>query len=81
MVCAGSGGSNALRQFERIATGWCLKPVAPGLIVWPHARTPACILVPKQIGAEDLARCAQLGRGCSDQQGWRYGAAPPSVPC
>ena len=63
MVCAGSDGSNALRQIERIATGWRLKAVAPGLIVCTHAQTPERILAPKVIGAEDLARCAELGEG------------------
>ena len=27
MVCAGSDGENAVRQIERICTGWRLKPV------------------------------------------------------
>ena len=63
MVCAGSDGSNALRQIERIATGWRLKAVAPGLIVCTHAQTPERILAPKVIGADDLARCAELGEG------------------
>ena len=63
LVCAGSDGSNALRQIERIATGWRLKAVAPGLIVCTHAQTPERILAPKVIGADDLARCAELGEG------------------
>lgn len=63
MICAGSDGSNALRQLERIATGWRLKPVAPGLIVCTHAQTPERILAPKTIEAHDLARCAELGAG------------------
>lgn len=63
MVCAGSDGQNALRQMERIATGWRLRAVAPGLIVCTHAQTSERILAPKTIGAEDLARCAELGEG------------------
>ncbi|MCT9070331.1 flavodoxin family protein [Cupriavidus gilardii] len=63
MICAGSDGQNALRQIDRIATGWRLRCVAPGLIVCTHAQTPERILAPKQIGAEDLARCAELGEG------------------
>ncbi|MBP0620584.1 flavodoxin family protein [Cupriavidus consociatus] len=63
MICAGSDGQNALRQLERIATGWRLNPVAPGLIVCTHAQTPERILAPKQIEADDLARCAALGEG------------------
>ncbi len=61
LICAGSDGQNALRQLERIATGWRLKPVAPGLIVCTHAQTTERILAPKTIGADDLARCAELG--------------------
>ena len=63
MVCAGSDGHSALRQIERIATGWRLKLVAPGLIVCTHAQTPDQILAPKTIGADALARCAELGEG------------------
>lgn len=61
MVCAGSDGGQALRQMERIATGWRLRAVAPGLIVNTQAQTPERILAPKQIGSGDLARCAELG--------------------
>jgi len=63
MICAGSDGQNALRQIERIATGWRLKSVAQGLIVCTHAQTPERILARKTIGADDLARCAELGAG------------------
>ena len=61
MVCAGSDGHNAARQLQRIATGWRLAEVAPPLIVCTHAQTPEAILAPKQIGPEDLRRCAELG--------------------
>jgi multimeric flavodoxin WrbA len=61
MVCAGSDGSNAAQQIERIATGWRLKPVAAPLIVCTHAQTPEEILRPKRIPDEDLERCRELG--------------------
>ena len=61
LICAGSDGHNALRQVERIATGWRLRQVAAPLIVCTHAQTPEAILAPKLIGAEDLARCAEIG--------------------
>ena len=61
LVCAGSDGSNAARQIERIATGWRLKAVAEPLIVCTHAQTPEAILAPKHIGREDLERCRALG--------------------
>jgi multimeric flavodoxin WrbA len=61
LICAGTDGSNAARQIERIATGWRLRAIAPPLIVCTHAQTPEEILKPKQIGADELARCEELG--------------------
>ena len=62
LVCAGSDGQNAVRQIERIATGWRLKPVAEPIIVCTHAQTPEAILAPKQLGADDLERCCAVGQ-------------------
>jgi multimeric flavodoxin WrbA len=61
LICAGSDGTNAARQIERIATGWRLKPIADPVIVCTHAQAPEDILRPKQISAADLARCEELG--------------------
>lgn len=61
MVCAGSDGSNAARQIERICTGWRLRRVAPTFIVQTQAQTPEAILAKKQINAADLTRCRELG--------------------
>lgn len=61
LICAGSDGHNAARQIERIATGWRLKSVAPPLIICTKAQTPEEILRPKQISAEDLQRCEEVG--------------------
>jgi len=61
LVCAGSDGQNAVRQIERICTGWRLKAVCEPLIVCTHAQTPEAILAPKTIGAEDLRRCEETG--------------------
>ncbi|NMG42624.1 flavodoxin family protein [Aromatoleum toluvorans] len=63
LVCAGSDGSNAVRQIDRIATGWRLKPVAPALIVCTHAQTPEEILREKHIEAAELDHCKELGAG------------------
>src|SRR5215469_7626402 len=52
LICAGSDGSNAARQLERIATGWRLKAIAAPLIVCTHAQTPEQILADKQIEAQ-----------------------------
>ena len=61
MVCAGSDGQNAVRQIERICTGWRLKAVCEPLIVCTHAQTPEAILAPKIIPAEELRRCEETG--------------------
>src|SRR5580692_12242940 len=61
LICAGSDGSNAARQIERIVTGWRLRAIAAPLIVCTHAQSPEEILKPKQISAIDLARCEELG--------------------
>lgn len=61
MVCAGSDGHSAARQTARIVTGWRLREVQPPLIILTHAQTPAAILAEKQIDADALARCANLG--------------------
>jgi multimeric flavodoxin WrbA len=60
-VCAGSDGQGAVRQIERIALGWRLKPVAPATIVITHAQTPERILQPKVVGEADLRRCGDVG--------------------
>ena len=61
LICAGSDGSNASRQIDRIATGWRLKAIAAPLIVCTHAQAPEEILRAKQISPEDLRRCQELG--------------------
>ncbi|MFL6600494.1 MAG: flavodoxin family protein [Steroidobacteraceae bacterium] len=61
LICAGSDGTNAARQIERIATGWRLKAIADPLIICTHAQTPQEILKPKHIAPADLARCEELG--------------------
>jgi multimeric flavodoxin WrbA len=61
LICAGSDGSGAVRQVERICTGWRLKQAAPALIVNTHAQTTEAILAPKQIAEAELARCREVG--------------------
>jgi multimeric flavodoxin WrbA len=61
LICAGSDGSNAVRQIERICTGWRLKRIADPLIVCTHAQTAEAILAPKTIAPEQLERCRELG--------------------
>ena len=61
LVCAGSDGQNAVRQIDRIATGWRLRSIAQPVIVCTRAQTPEEILSPKTISATDLDRCRELG--------------------
>ena len=61
LICAGSDGRNAVRQINRIATGWRLRSVADPLIVCTHAQTPETILAPKTIAPSDLDRCREIG--------------------
>jgi NAD(P)H-dependent FMN reductase len=62
MIAAGSDGSGAARQIARIATGWRLRQVAEPVIVGTHAQTPEAILAEKQLSAQELAPCAELGQ-------------------
>jgi multimeric flavodoxin WrbA len=61
LICAGSDGQNAVRQIERIATGWRLRRVADPLIIRTNAQTPKTILAAKTIASVDLDRCHDLG--------------------
>ena len=61
LICAGSDGTNAVRQMSRIATGWRLRQVAEPLIVCTHAQTPEAILAPKHIARADIGRCEDIG--------------------
>lgn len=62
MICAGSDGSNAVRQAARIAKGWRLRPVQEPLIVCTHAQTPEEILGQKTIPEDKLGHCRDLGQ-------------------
>jgi len=61
LVCAGSDGYNAVRQIERIVTGWRLTAMAEPVVVCTHAQTPEEILRPKILAAQDLQRCEMVG--------------------
>ncbi|MEM7493578.1 MAG: flavodoxin family protein [Pseudomonadota bacterium] len=60
LVCAGSDGTNAVRQLARIVTGWRLKAVQEPLIVNTAAQTEEQILAPKVIENADLKRCQDI---------------------
>jgi flavodoxin len=61
LVCAGSDGENAVRQIDRICTGWRLRKAAEPVIVCTHAQTPEKILAAKIIPPKQLQRCEETG--------------------
>ena len=62
LIAAGSDGSGAQRQIDRIATGWRLRRVAEPVIVDTAAQTARAILAPKTLASADLERCRALGQ-------------------
>ena len=60
-IAAGSDGTGAERQIDRIATGWRLRRVAESLIVNTAAQTPEAILAEKSVPEAELTRCRELG--------------------
>ena len=61
MVCAGSDGHGAARQFDRILQGLRLKQVVPTQLVITHAQTQAAISSPKRLKREDQEACSRVG--------------------
>jgi multimeric flavodoxin WrbA len=61
LVCAGNDGYGAVKQIQRIATGWRLNLIAEPIVVCTHAQTPGDILTQKIINPGDLERCHELG--------------------
>lgn len=61
IVSAGSDGQGAVRQLERIATGWRLRAVAAPLVVCTQAQTPEAILADKRLPGSALERAGELG--------------------
>ena len=61
IICAGSDGTGAQRQLDRIATGWRLRRVAEPMIVITGAQTGEAIWAAKVIEDADLATAEELG--------------------
>ncbi|WP_233235515.1 flavodoxin family protein [Bordetella sp. LUAb4] len=61
MISAGTDGSGAARQAERICTGWRLRLAAAPLIARNGAQSPAQILAPKTVAPDVLHDCKELG--------------------
>ncbi|WP_068077589.1 flavodoxin family protein [Novosphingobium lentum] len=62
LIAAGSDGSGAQAQIDRIVTGWRLRRVVPPLIVNLQAQTAEAILAQKIVPPADLAGCRELGQ-------------------
>jgi hypothetical protein len=60
-IAAGSDGTGAQAQIDRIVTGWRLRRVSEPLIVNMEAQTPEQILAEKTVPAERLDQCRELG--------------------
>lgn len=63
IIAAGSDGTGAQRQLDRIATGLRLRRVAEPLIVITDAQSPERIRASKTLRDADLARARELGAG------------------
>jgi hypothetical protein len=61
MVCAGTDGTGALRQIERIGNGWRLRRVVEPVRVLTGAQTAEEILAPKRLGDDGLRKARELG--------------------
>ena len=62
VIAAGSDGSGAQSQIDRIVKGWRLRRVAEPLIVNLGAQTPSQILAPKTVVSSALKQCHELGQ-------------------
>ena len=66
IISAGTDGTGAQAQLDRIVTGWRLRRVAPSLILRSGAQTEAEILAPKRVDRAALAQCAELGQAMAE---------------
>lgn len=65
MIAAGTDGSGAERQIDRIVTGWRLRRVAESLIYRTGAQTPDAILAAKTLSDTTRKDCHVLGQSLS----------------
>ena len=66
LMACGSDGENALRQLDRIATGWRLRRVADPFIVNMEAQTAEAILAPKTAPPAALDHARELGEAMAE---------------
>ena len=56
IVCAGTDGTGAMRDIDRVATGWRLAKVHPGLI-HKSGVTAQAVIIPDEV----LGQCSEIG--------------------
>jgi multimeric flavodoxin WrbA len=61
IIAAGTDGTGAVRQWQRIATGWRLRAIAEPMVVRTGADTPEAILAAKMVAPQALAQAHDLG--------------------
>jgi len=66
IIAAGSDGTGALRQLDRIVTGWRLRRVADPLVFVMGAQSMEAILARKVVDASMLAQCRDLGQAMAE---------------
>lgn len=66
IIAAGTDGSGAQRQIDRIATGWRLRRVAEPQIVITHAQTAEEILAPKVVTEKQRQDAQELGQALAE---------------
>jgi hypothetical protein len=66
LIAAGSDGTGAQRQIDRIVTGWRLKRVAEPMIVTTGAQTPEAIMAPKRVASDSANIARELGQAMAE---------------
>jgi multimeric flavodoxin WrbA len=66
ITAAGSDGTGAIRQLDRIVTGWRLRRVAEPVIFCTDAQAPESIQADKQIAAARLDEARELGAALAE---------------
>lgn len=62
VIVAGSDGTGALRQLQRIVTGWRLRAVVEPVIVLTHAQRTEEILAHKQLTGAQMSPAIELAQ-------------------
>ena len=66
IIAAGTDGTNALRQLDRIATGWRLKRVADPLLAVLNADSKEAIEASKTVPDHLLRQASELAEGLAE---------------